>query len=334
MAQGAETTVGSTPTAYTRVVVTGASGFLGRHVMPVLKERYGESSVIGVRASDFDLTERGEVERLWRELRPDVVVHLAALSGGIGANARSPADFYYQNTLLLAHTFDVAARRGVQRLVVPFGGCSYPATATSPIDESQLWAGYAQAESAGYSMAKKMAVVAARSYRIQFGLDTRLLIPGNMYGEFDNFRKEESHVVPAMIRRFFEAGRDQLSHVTMWGTGRAIRDFVYAGDVARLIPFFIEASPASVDGGEPVNLSSGTATTIRELATLLAEYTAFPGELRLDTNRPDGQLEKVFAVSKMRALGLACPTPLQQGLARTVEWFSKNWVDQTDAIRL
>lgn len=313
-----------------RILLTGATGFLGRHTRPVLEQRYGRDNVVAVSAHDCDLMDRWQVDRLLADTRPEIVVHYAAYSGGIGANKAFPADFYYRNTLLTANMFDAAARHGVKKLVYPMGGCSYPANATSPIDEGQLWHGYPQQESAGYSTAKMMGTVAARSYRAQYGLDATVIVPGNMYGEYDNFDRQASHVVPAMIRRYYETMRDGGPRITMWGTGRPQRDFVYAGDVAATIPFFIEEFPEP----GPVNISSGTSVAIRELAEMIAEFVGFRGEIAWDDSKPDGQMVKIFSVERMRELGLHCPTSLRDGLKRTIAWFAAHYPDQSDGLRL
>lgn len=313
-----------------RIVVTGASGFLGRHLLPILQAKYGRQSVVGLASRDYDLMDPAAVRRMFDERRPDVVVHLAAYSGGIGANRAFPADFYYRNTLLTALVFQEAAARKIRKLIYTMGGCSYPATATSPIDESQMWNGYPQPESAGYSAAKKMGIVASRSYRHQYGLNSVVLIPGNMYGEYDNFRNDESHVVPAMVRRYYEARLAEQDAVMMWGSGAPQRDFVYAGDVAACIPYFIE----NYDSSEPVNLSSGTATTIKELADTIKRLTGFRGDIVWDRTKPDGQMVKIFDVTRMRGLGLACGTSLADGLGRTIDWLGRNYRERADGIRL
>jgi GDP-L-fucose synthase len=313
-----------------RVAVTGATGFLGRHLLPILQERYGRGAVRGVSSRDYDLMDPMQVRRMFDDIAPNIVIHLAAYSGGIGANRTYPADFFYRNILLTALVFEEAGRRRVRKLVYPMGGCSYPATATSPIDEGQMWLGYPQEESAGYSMAKKMGIVASRAYRAQHGLSSVVLVPGNMYGEYDNYRESESHVVPAMIRRFFEAKRERRAQVVMWGTGTPVRDFVYAGDVAATFSFFVE----EYDSSEPVNVSSGTRTSIRELANTIAELTGYAGSIVWDSTKPDGQMVKLFDVSKMRSLGLACPTTLRDGLARTIAWFERNYDARGDGLRL
>lgn len=313
-----------------RIVVTGARGFLGRHLVPVLEARYGPDRVRGVSSTDYNLMEASQVRRLFDEEKPDTIVHLAAYVGGIGANREFPASFYYRNTILTALMFEAAAERGVKKLLYPMGGCSYPAAATSPISEDQMWQGYPQKESAPYSTAKMMGLVASAAYRQERGLSSVVVIPGNMYGEYDNFRYAESHVVPALVRRYYEAKLNGATTMTAWGTGKATRDFVYAGDVASLLPFFLE----SYDSNEPVNLSSGTSTSIRELTETIRELTGFAGEIEWDSSKPDGQMKKIFDVTRMKALGLECPTALREGLRKTIQWLTANYAGRSDGLRL
>lgn len=313
-----------------RIVVTGATGFLGRHLLSILRQRYGVEHVAGLSSRDYDLLNPVEVRRMFLETKPQVVVHLAAYSGGIGANREFPADFYYRNTMLTALVFHEAASQRVVKMLYPMGGCSYPGNAKSPIDESQMWNGFPQVESAPYSCAKKMGLIASDSYRRQYGLNSTVIVPGNMYGEYDNFHPRDSHVVPAMIRRFYEAGQTGAPDITLWGTGRPVRDFVYAGDVAATIPWFLEND--SENG--PVNISTGTATSIRELAELVKAVTGYEGGIKWDSTKPDGQMHKVFDVRKLHSLGLSCPTPLMEGLRRTTEWLVRNYQSRGDGLRL
>ena len=206
-------------------------------------------------------------------------------------------------------------------MIYPIGGCRYPHTAISPISEGQLWQGYPQSESAGYAMAKKVGVVASTSYRHQYGLNSIILVPGNMYGEYDNFSLTDSHVIPATIRKMFEAKQENKKQVMMWGSGKPQRDFVYAGDVGATFPLFIE----NYNSPDPVNISSGTTTSIKELAETVKELVGYDGEIIWDTSKPDGQMIKIFDVQKMNELGISCPTSLREGLEKTIDWFSKNY---------
>lgn len=311
-----------------RIVVTGATGFLGRHLVPCVERIFGYE-VVPLSSRDCDLMDFVATHKMIADQKPNVLIHLAALSGGIEINRRRPADFYFINTILTANVFEAAARAGVPRLIYTMGGCSYPNSAISPISEGQMWAGFPNGETAGYSMAKKMGIVAADCYRKQYGMKSTILVPGNMYGEYDNYDAIGSHVIPGLVRRFFEARRNCLPAVTLWGSGGPRRDFVYAGDVAACIRHFIEHA----DEPGPVNISTGTETSIRELAGLIATRTGYDGRIEWDAKKPDGQAVKIFDVGKLHALGLQCPTPLEAGLSRTVEWFASNY-DVKGAVRL
>lgn len=313
-----------------KIIVTGATGFLGRHLMPILESAYGSNHVLGLSSNDFDLLRQDQVEQLFVKHKPEILVHLAAYSGGIGANRAYPADFFYKNALFVTLMFEAAARHGVKKMIYPMGGCSYPATASTPISEDQIWNGYPQPESAGYSVAKKMGIVTSQSYRQQYGLNSVVLIPGNMYGEYDNFRNSESHVVPAMIRRYYETKMRGESEIMMWGDGCPIRDFVYAGDVAKTIPWFIE----NYDSSEPVNVSSGKETSIRELAETIKDKMSWDGEIKWDASKPNGQMLKTFDVTRLNGLGLGCNTTLAEGLDKTIQWLEYNYKNLSDGIRL
>ncbi len=302
-----------------RILVTGAKGFLGHHIVPALKAAFPEAELIALGRRDCDLLEPGAPARLMGQVRPDAVVHLAARSGGIEDNRLRPADYFYENLMINTATFDAAYRAGVRKFLTLMGGCSYPARARSPIGEDQMWDGFPQIESAGYSMAKKMLLVQSWAYRQQYGFNSVVLIPGNVYGEHDNFNLVQAHVIPALIRRFIEARDAGAPEVVVWGTGRPTRDFVYAGDVAATIPWFLR----HYDSSEPVNISTGTRISIRELAETIARLTGYAGRITWETSRPDGQIDKIFDVRRLHALGLSCPTPLEEGLRRTVRWFEQ-----------
>ncbi len=301
-----------------RVLVTGATGFLGRNALPVLRERYPQ--VVGVHRADYDLTDPRAAERMFADHRPDVVVHLAGLVGGLGANRDRPADFCHENLLINAHAIHAAHVAGVQRFVAFVGGCSYPKDAPHPIPEHALWAGYPQPDNAPYSAAKRMVPLQLDAYRRQYGLSSAVAIPGNVYGPWDNFREAESHVVPALVRRFHEAAARGDETVTCWGSGEPSRDFLFAGDLARCLPFLIER----YDDPEPINLARSERTTIRELAETVARVVGYTGRIEWDTTKPDGQREKVLDVTKMRAHGIDCPTTLEDGLRATHAWFAEH----------
>jgi len=304
-----------------KILVTGASGFLGRHIVPVLEKRYSDTEIIALSSKDYDLTEQAQVRKMFQDHHPDRVVALAGYVGGIGANVAYPAEFFYLNLMIQTMTIHEAWKDGVEKLLTVMGGCSYPATATSPINEEQMWAGLPAFESTPYSVAKKMAIVQSEAYRRQYGFNSIVLIPGNVYGEYDNYEEENSHVVPAMVRRFYEAKLKDLPEVVMWGSGKPTRDLVYAADVAELFPYFLEG----YDSSDPINISTARSTSIKELAELTGELAGYSGKITWDRSKPDGKILKIFDNRKMRDLGLDCPTPLREGLHRTIDWFGENY---------
>jgi GDP-L-fucose synthase len=301
---------------FKRILVTGATGFMGHHIVPVLSAEMN-SEIVPVGSKDYNLLKPGEPERMLQDVDPDCVVHLAAKSGGIIDNKERPADYFYTNLVMNTHTFDAAFKHGVKKFLSLMGGCSYPHDAISPIGEDQMWNGYPQKESAGYSVAKKMLLVQSETYRRQHGFNSVVLIPGNVYGEYDNFNLQESHVIPALLRKYLEAREEGEHSITAYGTGKPTRDFVYAGDVAATIPWFLR----NYDSSEPVNISTGTRISIRELAETVKEVTGFQGDIVWDTSKPDGQMDKIFKVERLRTLGLSCDTSLQAGLQKTLDWF-------------
>lgn len=303
-----------------KILITGSSGFLGSHCRQYFDVLKG-FEIVGITSKDYDLMKEDDVKKMFADIRPEYVVHLAARSGGIYSNRTEPADYYYKNNQLIALTFHYAYLSGVKKILVPIGGCSYPATSRSPIDETQMWDGFPQIQSAGYSMAKKMALVQSWAYKEQYGFDSVIVIPGNMYGEFDNYSLKDSHVIAAMIRKFYEAKLNGVKSLTFWGSGKPQRDFVYANDVAKALPYFL----LEYKGLSPVNVSSGTSVSTAELANTIAGLIGYKGKIKWDLSQPDGQMVKIFSTKKLNALGIECSTPLEAGLEKTIKWFVSNY---------
>ncbi len=303
-------------TEFKRILVTGAHGFLGHHIVPELKKAFDAEFICPTRA-DYELLDPGAPARMLADTQPDCVVHLAAKSGGIIDNKNRPADYFFDNLAMNTAVFDASFKAGIKKFLTLMGGCSYPATASSPIGEDQMWNGLPQIESVGYSTAKKMLLIQSWAYRKQHGFNSLVLIPGNVYGEWDNFNLEQAHVIPAMIRKYVEAQDANRPTMTAFGSGKPTRDFVYAGDVAATIPWFL----ANYNSSEPINISAGRRISIRELAETVKRVTGFTGEIVWDASKPDGQMDKIFDVQRLHQLGLACNTTLEEGLRRTTDWF-------------
>lgn len=302
-----------------RVLVTGARGFVGSNLVPLLEKTGCE--LITVSRSDYDLTEQAEVRRMFAEKKPEVVFNLAGLIGGIMANKMYPADYNYQNQVIGTLVMHEAYKADVEKYIGLIGGCSYPATAPSPIRETELWNGYPQAESAAYSLAKAMTVVQAQAYRKQYGFNVIILVPGNMYGPFDNFDLENSHVIPALIRKYYEAQQNGINEITAWGTGKPTRDFIYVEDACEAI---VKAAE-NYEGEEIINISSGTQVTIKELVETVADVVGFTGAINWDATKPDGQMFKGFDVTRMHErLDFQTHTSLREGIEKTFKWYEEN----------
>jgi GDP-L-fucose synthase len=299
-----------------RVVVTGGSGFLGRHLVAALEAR--GSTVLVPRKRQYDLTSEPQVERMYADLRPQVVIHLAAVVGGIGANRESPGRFFYENVMLGALTMEHARRAGVEKFVGVGTICAYPKHAPVPFVEADLWNGYPEDTNAPYGIAKKMLLVQGQAYRQQYGFDAIHLLPVNLYGPHDNFDPASSHVIPALIRKCVEAARRGAGEVVCWGTGNATREFLYVEDCADAIARATER----YDGAEPVNIGAGFEISIRDLAQLIAELTGFHGALTFDATKPDGQPRRMLDVTRAQErFGFRASTDFRSGLQRTIDWY-------------
>jgi len=300
-----------------RVLVTGGSGFLGRHVVDALG-RHGCRDVTVVRKAQYDLTHEPDVRRLFHDKQPHIVIHLAAVVGGIGANRESPGTFFYQNVMMGALTMEYARLAGVEKFVGVGTICAYPKLAPIPFLERDLWNGYPEETNAPYGIAKKMLLVQGQAYREQFAFDAIHVLPVNLYGPHDNFNPASSHVIPALVRKCFEAIDKGDREVVCWGTGNATREFLYVEDCAEAIVLATE----QYDRPEPVNLGAGFEISIHDLAELIAELTGFTGQIVFDRTKPDGQPRRSLDVTRARdGFGFQATTDFRTGLLRTIEWY-------------
>jgi GDP-L-fucose synthase len=301
------------------VLVTGGAGFLGRHVCRALQD-FGPARVDVPRSAAYDLRDPGAIARAFDDYRPEVVIHLAAVVGGIGANRRNPGRYFYDNAVMGLHLMEEARRRGVARFVAVGSICSYPKHTPVPFREEDLWNGYPEETNAPYGLAKKMLLVQAQAYRQQYGFPAITLLPVNLYGPGDNFDPESSHVIPALIRKAVEARRAGRGHIEVWGSGRATREFLFVRDAARAIALAAE----HYDRPEPVNLGSGREITIRRLAELICELCGYRGEIRWDVTQPDGQPRRCLDTTRAAcAFGFSARTDFRDGLGETIWWFER-----------
>jgi GDP-L-fucose synthase len=302
-----------------RIVVTGGHGFLGSAVVGRLLARGGEpATVIPVAKADFDLVHEADVKRLFETHRPQVVIHLAAVVGGIGANRQNPGSFYYQNMMMGALLMEHARLAGVEKFVAIGTICAYPKFTPVPFREEDLWTGYPEETNAPYGLAKKMLLVQAQAYRAQYGFNAVYLLPVNLYGPGDNFDPGTSHVIPALIKKCLDALDTGAESVEIWGTGRATREFLYVHDAAEGIVLATER----METAEPANLGAGFEISIKDLAELIARLTGYRGELVWNASQPDGQPRRCLDTTRAeRLFGFRAHTPLEAGLRETIAWY-------------
>jgi len=300
-----------------RILVTGGSGFLGREVVETLKE-YQPSAIMRPRKAEYDLREADQVRRLFRDLSPEVVIHLAAMVGGIGANRANPGRYFYDNAVMGLHLMEEARLVGVEKFIGLGTICSYPKVTPIPFHESNLWNGYPEETNAPYGLAKKMMLVQAQAYRQQYDFNAISLLSVNLYGPGDNFNPENSHVIPALIRKVIEARNAGAPHIEVWGTGTASREFLYVKDAAVALALASDR----YDKPEPVNIGSGMEIRIRELVGLICELCGFKGEVKWDHTKPDGQPRRCLDVSRaLEEFGFVATTPFREGLGETIRWY-------------
>lgn len=300
-----------------RVVVTGGTGFLGSRLTARL-QTLGCQSVAGLGSANFDLRRVEDAARLYRELSPTLVIHLAAVVGGIGANRERPAEFFFDNLLMGAHVIDQGWRARVDKVVIAGTVCAYPKFAQVPFKEDDLWLGYPEETNAPYGLAKKALLVQSQAYRAQYGFNSVFLLPSNLYGPGDNFDQRSSHVIPALIRKCAQAVDEGLDHIDVWGDGSASREFLFVDDAVEGLLLASE----HYDGREPVNLGSGREILIRDVVQRIAEYVGFGGTIVWDASKPNGQPRRRLDVSRAEALfGFRAHTSFEDGLRQTVDWY-------------
>jgi len=300
-----------------RVLLTGGAGFLGRVVAGELEAR-GVGEIIVPRSARYDLTEQEAVRDLYRDSRPEIVIHLAAEVGGIGANRANPGRYFFANMAMGLHVIEEARANQVEKVVQVGTVCAYPKFATVPFREDDLWSGYPEETNAPYGIAKKSLLVMLQAYREQYGLNGIYLLPVNLYGPGDNFDPESSHVIPALVRKFVTARHQGDPEVVAWGTGSASREFLYVDDAARAIVMATER----YEGQEPVNIGTSHEITIKNLVELIGRLTGYAGTIRWDTTKPDGQPRRKLDTSRARQLfGFDATIDLEEGLRRTIAWW-------------
>jgi GDP-L-fucose synthase len=300
-----------------RITVTGGAGFLGNCVVRKLRE-LGYQNIFVPRSKDYNLVSNEAVKRLYQDSQPDIVIHLAAVVGGIGANRENPGKFFYDNLMMGVQMMEQGRLLGIEKFVAIGTICAYPKFTPVPFQEKDLWNGYPEETNAPYGLAKKMLLVQSQAYRQQYGFNSIYLLPVNLYGPGDNFDLESSHVIPALIKKCVDATERGEKEIIVWGTGKPTREFLYVEDAAEGIIIATE----KYDKPEPVNLGTGVETSIKNLVDLITELTGFKGKIIWDTSKPDGQPRRCLDTSKaQQEFGFKAKTGFEEGLRKTIAWF-------------
>jgi GDP-L-fucose synthase len=300
-----------------RIVVTGGAGFLGGYVVEGLQKR-GCKNILVPKIEDYDLVNMADIVRMYDDMRPDIVIHLAAVVGGIGANREHPGEFFYKNLMMGVQLIEQGRIRNIEKFVAIGTVCAYPKFTPVPFREEELWNGYPEETNAPYGLAKKMLLVQSQAYRAEYGFNSIFLLPVNLYGPGDNFDPKSSHVIPALIKKCVDAIESGADHIDCWGSGKVSREFIYVADAAEGILLATE----HYNGAEPVNIGAGFEITIKELAEKIAKITGFKGEIRWDGSKPDGQPRRRLDVSMAKKyFGFEAKTKFEDGLKETIKWY-------------
>jgi len=310
-----------------RIVVTGGAGFLGKHVVNKL-EKEGCKFIFVPRSKEFDLTKEKEIVRMLEKFKPDIIIHLAAVVGGIGANQKNPGEFFYKNLIMGTQLMEQARLFGVEKFVAIGTICSYPKFTPVPFREEELWNGYPEETNAPYGLAKKMMLVQSQAYREQYGFNSIFLLPVNLYGPGDNFDLETSHVIPAIIRKFIEAKEKGEKTVTLWGSGNVTREFIYVEDAAEGIIL----ATKNYNESYPINIGSGEEISIKELAAIAKVLTRYNGEILWDKSKPDGQPRRRLSIQQAQEkLKFTADIDLMTGLSRTIDWYLDTYNEESNS---